>query len=260
MMNQFETVYDRNSCCWNCKKPGHKSAECKDEKQLFCSFCQKSGVTTLACDCRRPSTPKPTPRLVRFNAPLASNNILRYPLCPNAYKAPIIPIGVEIGNQSFPCYIDTSREQTVVGWKVATKAVLVYGDHHQLTYSSDGVLTEAVIPLKINETIRALKCKVVDSPNDIITLGTDGLQCFGCVVEVAGVSVFDRPGCTKQEHQSCYDIPLMKEIQPENTTAPNKRIHNKLKCHNSARMKKETTRTDPDYPRLDPDQNKDVME
>lgn len=44
-------AYNRFANCWNCRGSGHKRENCPNQQILFCSFCGKAGITTIACSC-----------------------------------------------------------------------------------------------------------------------------------------------------------------------------------------------------------------
>lgn len=205
-MNRNWKPYSRNSCCWNCQAPGHKASECPEEKRLFCSHCLNPGTTTFACGCKRSSN------VVQLNNPLPADSIHKYPVCNETWKVRRSPLYIYIGDECFESYVNTFNEQTQVGWVVAVKASIVYGTKREFRRTPDAITSEVLIPLNFKGKIRTIRCTVTDSPNNIITLGLDALLCFGSTLTLAGLTNINFAGCPDLNHQTVYDIPILREV------------------------------------------------
>lgn len=214
--------YSRSSCCWNCKSPGHIAAECNRERQLFCSYCLKDGTTTRNCGCHSSALPVYT---LRF-PPLAENDPRKYPECFRADRAHDQPIYIGVGDERFRTYINTSQAQTSVGWLVCTKASLCHGTRREFKRTEEGLISEAAIPLRLEEMIRTIRCRVTESEPDVIVLGGDALQCFGYKIFLANTLCLDHPGCSPISHQSVYDMPI---YECREKSKPPKRIPMRIK-------------------------------
>ncbi|XP_026672058.1 uncharacterized protein LOC113464732 [Ceratina calcarata] len=46
--------FDRDTCCWRCKQPGHTRRGCTAPRKIFCSYCGTDGTTYRECACARP--------------------------------------------------------------------------------------------------------------------------------------------------------------------------------------------------------------
>lgn len=203
--------YSRSSCCWNCKSPGHRATECYKKRQLFCSYCLKDGTTSRDCDCRSATRTTPTYRF----PPLADNDIRKYTECSGPDVAREMPIRITVGDECFRTYIDTSRLYSSVGWLVSTKASIFHGVRREFKRTEEGIISEVVIPLRIAETTRAIRCKVAENEPEVITLGCDALKCFGFQLTLANCQCLDIPGCPAYRHESVYGLPI--EVGVEET-------------------------------------------
>lgn len=233
--------YSRSSCCWNCKAQGHIASECNQEKQLFCSYCLKDGVTTRNCNCR--SVPR---QAVTYRVPpLADNDIRKYPECYWADTSRDQPMWLGVGDEVFRTYIDTSRKQSSVGWLVCTKASIFYGIRREFKRTDEGIISEATIPLRCVNTIRTLRCRITEEEEDVIRLGGDALQCFGFKMFLADSHCLGHPGCPDISHKSVYDIPIPNVVAEK----PRKRPKTSVKPKNPIDLslgdmsEVETTRT-----------------
>lgn len=204
-MSQSNRPYNRGTCCWNCQAPGHTASQCSRQKRLFCSFCRKEGITTRDCKCRS--------KTYRINPPPVFTDIKQYPECPLQLPLIAVPIWVSVGNETFRSFINTSQVHTVVGWMVATKASLHYKVKREFIRSDTEIISEALIPLRIQNTIRAIRCRVTDQPDDQIILGLNAMNCFGCKFTIGTTTAIDFPGCAPINHQSVFGIALAKEIE-----------------------------------------------
>lgn len=177
--------YERSQCCWNCQAPGHVAKDCPKAKQLFCSYCLKPGVTTKDCGCEATSSRRVYPRKPDPN----------FPTCPRALMAEQSPFQMTIGDESFNTFINTMEKQTRVGWMVSTKASIVYGVRREFLRYNNEIVSEEVIPLEFNNRLRNIRCRIMETPERVIILGTDALQCFGCDLKLNGRDLLKLPAC-----------------------------------------------------------------
>lgn len=204
--------YNRASCCWNCRAPGHRSSECNQEKRLFCSYCLKEGTTTRNCGCRpaRLVTTKLTPH--------TPDDWKKYPECPEAARSSEAPLWIGVGNESFKTFIHTSQAQTTVGWLIATKSSLCYGTRREFIRTGNGITSESLIPFRFQNTVRTIRCRVNNETPNVIIFGTDALKCFGFQLVFHSHQCINWTGCPDSNHQTVFDIPIVR--QAERTTFP----------------------------------------
>lgn len=157
--------YNRASCCWNCRGPGHRSSDCPQPKRLFCSYCLKDGTTTRNCGCR------PSRIVTKKLTPHTPEDWKKYPECSKASRASEAPLWIGVGNESFRTFIHTSQVQTRVGWLVATKASLCYGTRREFIHHEDGIISESLIPFRYQNTVRTIRCRINEEPSDQIFFG-----------------------------------------------------------------------------------------
>lgn len=209
-LSRNQKPYNRMTCCWNCQLPGHTANQCTSKKRLFCSYCLKNGITTRNCNCRF------TPR--RINPPIPHNDMAKYPEC--SLTPPLMPnpLWISVANESFRSFIDTSRVQTSIGYVVATKASILYQTRREFIRNESGIVSEMLTPIRIMDTIRVVRCRIVQEPVDVIILGWDALRCFGCNISIGPSPVLKQSGCSPVSHQSVFDIAITREI--ENTPIP----------------------------------------
>lgn len=201
-------IYKRSECCWNCKAPGHKASQCRQKRRLFCSFCLKDGVTSSSCKCRRGS---PT-FLERIQ--FAANDWRQYLECPDARTATPVPLWIGVGDETFRTFINTAEPQTLVGWMVSTKASLEYKVRREFIRTEKGIISESLIPFRFENTIRTIRCRIVDEPSEVITFGTDALNCFGFQALLATHQCFNFAGCPPTKHQGFPSTPVSKKKDP----------------------------------------------
>lgn len=123
------------------------------------------------------------------------------------------PVWVSVGDETFRSFINTGQTQTVVGWMVATKASVFYKARRELTRQEDGIISEILVPIRIQDTIRAIKCRIINEPEDVITLGWDVLQCFGHTITIGGLPPLQGSGCCSVLHENMYDVALRASIE-----------------------------------------------
>lgn len=147
-----------------------------------------------------------------MNRPLPINSLTKYPECSEAYRVSHSPLRVAVGTHIFEAFVNTLNLRTEVGWMVATQASIDFGSQRRFSRTIDAVFSEILVPLNLNGRTRTLNCAVIDSPNNAIIFGLDALNCFGCHVTISNVPHLNMAGCTDTDHQSTYDIPILKEI------------------------------------------------
>lgn len=201
-------LYKRSECCWNCKAPGHKASQCRQKRRLFCSFCLKDGVTSSSCQCRRSS------RTFTERIQLATNDWRKYLECPEGRTATPVPLWIGVGDETFRTFINTAEPQTLVGWMVSTKASLAYGVRREFIRNEKGLISESLIPFRFENTIRTIRCRIVDEPSEVITFGTDALNCFGFQALLATHQCFNFIGCPPTKHPGFPSSPVSKKRDP----------------------------------------------
>lgn len=192
--------YDRKSCCWNCRRPGHTSKECTDRKRLFCSFCLTPEITTRDCKCRnrrRVQKNRPPPRNLR--KPSQAIRTLAYHRLEeqdNASKniPPPGSIGTMVGGNLFKTFINTQTPYSVAGWKVANQASMIYQTTREYIHRKGELISEQIIPISHGTQLKRIRCKIVTNPDDCISLGVDALLRFGCKLEIGGLTVLNLQG------------------------------------------------------------------
>lgn len=202
--NQF---YNRASCCWNCQVPGHRSSECNRNKRLFCSYCLKEGIATKHCGCR------PARRTVARLTPHTEADWIKFPECSQASKASEAPLWIGVGDESFRTFLNTANSQTKVGWRIAVKSSLAYGTCRKFVRQDNEIVSESLIPLRHRNTVRTLRCQVVEEPSDQIMLGTDALKCFGFQMTLNSYQSFNWMGCSDSDHRTVYEIPIIRSVE-----------------------------------------------
>lgn len=209
MAQNFNTNrnYNRASCCWNCRAPGHLSSNCPHEKRLFCSYCLKDGTTTRNCGCR------PARLVTKRLTPHTPEDWKNYPECSKAARAFETPLWIGVGNESFRTFIHTSQVQTRVGWLVATKSSLCYGTRREFVRQEDGIISESLIPFRFQNTVRTIRCRINDEPSDQIFFGTDALNCFGFQMIFHSHQCINWLGCSDFDHQSVFDLPIIRQVE-----------------------------------------------
>lgn len=203
-MPNFNQSYRRSACCWNCQAPGHTAIQCSQPKRIFCSFCLKKGTTSRDCQCQ--------PKQYRINKPLPINSIEKYPECSRPLPLVAEPAWISVGDETFKAFINTSQTQTIVGSRVSVKASLYYQVQRKFIIGDKDILSEMLIPLRFKDTIRAIKCRISEQPDDVIFLGLDALRCFGYQFNLGVSTALKHPGCPPLYHQSVFDIALIKSI------------------------------------------------
>lgn len=178
--------YNRSQCCWNCQEPGHLAKDCKQEKNLFCSHCLKPNIASKHCSCGLQTKGRTlSPRRTNPN----------FPTCPRAPFALQSPFNVTVGEETFRAFINTMENITRVGYLVSTKASIVYGVRRDFFYFENQITSDEVIPLMFNNRLRNIRCKIMETPDNIVIFGTDALQCFGCELRLNGQQLLNLPGC-----------------------------------------------------------------
>lgn len=196
--------YDRKSCCWNCRQPGHTAKECVENKQLFCSFCLTPGIATRDCKChnRRGISKNRLPR--RAISSVSHKPSSTFKACEyqnrvefdNSSKnvPPPGSIGTMVGGNLFKTFINTETYYSVVGWKVANQASLIYQTTREYVKRKGELISEQVIPITHGTILKRIRCRIVTDPDDCITLGADAILRFGCKIELGGLTVLNLQG------------------------------------------------------------------
>lgn len=92
--------YDKNTCCWNCGKPGHSHKECRGRQVIFCSQCGLLGRLTRNC-CKRPARVGDTYLTVEEHRP--ENRIFET---------------IKIGDRTYKALVDTGSTRSYISKEI----------------------------------------------------------------------------------------------------------------------------------------------